>query len=576
MTHTFTTVILRPSLMLIAFASVALMFVAAPLRAATDPPADIRLTGETGGNEDLFGWSVAPAGDVNGDSFPDLIVGAPSCDEVAGFSGRAYLFYGPFSDDLDADQADAIITSQMFGDNLGISVASAGDTNDDGRDDILIGARSNDAGGIQAGQAYLFRGPVNGLLNATQATAVITGLEFEELGIFVASGNVNNDAFDDILIGAHQFGGSSRGRVYVFFGPVSGNLPSAAANAIVTGQFSNDFLGSAIAAGDINDDGFDDLILGAPHGPIDFLDPGRTHVFLGPVAGEMNAAAADFIFHGEANNDLFGTSVATGDVNGDGLADVIVGANQLFNDGTGKAYVFLAPFEETNIFAVNANGKMIGETAGDNFGDGVGAAGDVNGDGLDDVLVGAWDNASTFARGGRAYLFLGPVAGERPALTADLIVSPEESGDRLGKDVSAAGDLDGNGRGDFIIGAPEFPVGDAGKAFVYLDHVVTTAVSDAGVPGPQHDGLGQNVPNPFNPSTIIPYRLSVDGRTAIRIYDVRGALIKSLVDGPRAAGDHRVSWDGRDSFGRAVPSGVYFYRLETPSGVESKPMMLAR
>jgi hypothetical protein len=142
--------------------------------------------------------------------------------------------------------------------------------------------------------------------------------------------------------------------------------------------------------------------------------------------------------------------------------------------------------------------------------------------------------------------------------------------------VSAAGDLDGNGRGDFIIGAPEFPVGDAGKAFVYLDHVVTTAVSDAGVPGPQHDGLGQNVPNPFNPSTIIPYRLSVDGRTAIRIYDVRGALIKSLVDGPRAAGDHRVSWDGRDSFGRAVPSGVYFYRLETPSGVESKPMMLAR
>ncbi len=546
-----------------------------PLLAAPDPPPDFRLTGESGGGEDLFGWSVAAAGDVNGDSFPDLIVGAPSCDEVAGFAGRAYLFYGPFTGDLVAADADAIISAQNFGDNLGISVASAGDTDNDGKDDILIGARSNDAGGIQAGQAYLFRGPVNGSLSPNQATAVITGSAFEELGIGVASaGDINNDGFGDIVIGAHQFG-DSNGRAYVFFGPVSGNRLSASANAIVTGQFPNDSVGIALAAGDVDNDGFDDLVLGAPHGPIDFLDPGRVHLFFGPISGEMNAGAADVIFRGEMDNDLFGQSVDTGDMNGDGLADVVVGANQLFNDGAGKAYVFLAPFTPGLIFAVNANGKMIGEAPHDNFGDAVAVAGDVNGDGRDDMLVGAWDNGTVHPRGGRAYLFFGPVAGQRPALSADLIVSSEEPGDRVGKSVNAAGDLNGNGRSDLIIGAPEFPEGDPGKAFVYFDHVITTGGDDAALPVAAV-GLSQNVPNPFSPSTVIRFRLNAESRATITIYDVNGAVVRRLVDERAPAGSHRVAWDGRNELGAPVAGGVYFYRLETGGRVETRRMVLTR
>jgi hypothetical protein len=125
--------------------------------------AGFRLTAE--GNAQDFGFSVAAAGDVNGDHVPDLIVGAPSYDGIQDFAGRAYVFFGPFAGDRSAADADATISAVNFGDNLGFSVASAGDTNGDGFDDLLVGARSNDAPGIQAGQVYLFRGPVYGDLH---------------------------------------------------------------------------------------------------------------------------------------------------------------------------------------------------------------------------------------------------------------------------------------------------------------------------------------------------------------------------------------------------------------------------
>src|SRR5438093_12312170 len=140
------------------------------LQAQTNPPADITITGE--GADDDFGWQVAPAGDVNGDGVQDLIVGAPSNDAVAGFAGRAYIFYGPFTGNINAADANAIISAEAFGDNLGFSVASAGDVNNDGFDDIIVGARSNDKRGIQAGRVYLFYGPISGLLADTEAGAI--------------------------------------------------------------------------------------------------------------------------------------------------------------------------------------------------------------------------------------------------------------------------------------------------------------------------------------------------------------------------------------------------------------------
>src|SRR4029078_8949750 len=119
----------------------------------TLPPADVTIRGV--GTYTEFGWQVAPAVDVNGDGVTDLVVGDPSNSSVAEFAGRAYLFLGPLTANIDTSNAVATISAEVFGDNLGFSVASAGDVNGDGIGDILIGARSNDTNGIQSGRAYL-------------------------------------------------------------------------------------------------------------------------------------------------------------------------------------------------------------------------------------------------------------------------------------------------------------------------------------------------------------------------------------------------------------------------------------
>ena len=549
-----------------------------PALADTDPPADIRFTGESGGAEDLFGWSAAAAGDVNGDGFADLVIGAPSCDELQGFAGRAYLFYGPFTGDRLAANADATISAVTFGDNLGIAVHGAGDLNGDGKDDLVIGARSNDAPGIQAGQVYIFHGPVTGNLTPAQANGVISGEAFEELGVAVAGvGDVNGDGRDDILVGAHMFG-AGVGRAYLFHGPVTGSRPSSSATAIITGEFSSDSFGVALAAGDVNADGLADLLIGAPHGPIDFLDPGRAYLFHGPVSGQISAAAADVVFHGEQLNDLFGSDVSSGDLNGDGFDDIVVGANQIFrNAAPGKAYVFHGPFDQLaiHVFASNADGRFTGEAPDDVFGDAVAAIPDVNGDGRDEVLVGAWDNQSGSFRAGRAYLFLGPAAGVIPAGAADLIITGEESGDRLGKEVASAGDLDGNGLGDFLVGAPEFPAGDPGKAFVYLDGVITTAIGEPAAPGTRLQLLA-STPNPFADKTTLRYSLNEAGPVQVRIYDTRGSLVRLLVDALETAGPHHVRWDGRNGRGLALPSGVFFAELVSGAEIRRQSLVILR
>jgi hypothetical protein len=428
----------------------------------------LRITGENGG--DLFGWSISRAGDVNHDGKMDLLIVAPAYDVRFGFAGRTYLFLGPFAESLSASDAAAVFDAQAFGDNLGVAVSSAGDVDGDGFADFAMGARGQDGAGIQAGRVYVFHGPIHGAHDATEADAIISGVEFEELGWSLAGGaDLNGDGRPDLVIGAPQsstaHGGLSAGRAYVFHGSITGALSSQSADAILEGERFNDMLGESLAIGDFDGDGSPDVIVGAPHPPLEFNDTGVAYVFRGPLAGRIDASRADALLKGELENDEFGTSVANaGDVNGDGIDDVIVGAHQLFRPGAGKAYVFHGPLSGTRL-AKNADLVLDGEHDGDLFGGAVASAGDVNGDGLADVMAGALEFGN---RRGRAYLFLSPRSGHASAASADLVFTGKTSGDRLGQTLAPAGDLDGNHRDDLLIGATQFADTDPGFVLIAL------------------------------------------------------------------------------------------------------------
>ena len=149
--------------------------------------------------DDQFGFSVSTAGDVNGDGYSDIIVGARSNDAGGTDAGRAYIYFGGTSID---NIADVIMTGEAAGDQFGISVSTAGDVNGDGYSDVIVGARSNDAGGSNAGRSYIYFG---GTSMDNTADVIMTGeAAFDNFGISVSTaGDVNGDGYSDVIVGAY-------------------------------------------------------------------------------------------------------------------------------------------------------------------------------------------------------------------------------------------------------------------------------------------------------------------------------------------------------------------------------------
>jgi hypothetical protein len=263
-------------------------------------------------------------------------------------------------------------------------VAPAGDIDDDGHEDLIVGAPTNDLVAGFARRAYLFHGPVSGQIGLAQADAVISGLDFEELGWSAAAGDMNGGQLPDLLIGASQWN-ASVGRAYVFYSPAVGSGTSSSADAIIEGVMFTDYLGTAVAVADINGDAIGDAIITAPHDPAEIAGPGLVYVFFGRVTGLHRAAAADVVVRGEADDDRFGISASSGDLDGDDTTDLVVGADDIHGSTPGEAYLFLGPLAG-DVFASSADAEITGESPDDVFGCSVAADGDAHGDGFDDVL----------------------------------------------------------------------------------------------------------------------------------------------------------------------------------------------
>ncbi|MFH1196951.1 MAG: integrin alpha [bacterium] len=416
-----------------------------------DETVDLTMTGE--GADNYFGMSVSDVDDANGDGYDDFLVGAHGNS-----ASKAYLFNGGPSID---NTADVIFNAQALTDNFGTSVCGCGDFNGDGYADILVGANSNDENGTDAGRAYLFWG--GSTVDAIPDNIFTGAAAGDWLGISVSTaGDMNGDGYTDIIIAAskNDTNGSGAGRVYLYTNSLSGtDMP----DEFFTGEAALDYFGYSVAsAGDVNGDGYDDIIIGARENDAFGSDVGRAYIFLGGTASNNEA---DIILTGETSIDVFGSSVSSaGDVNADGYDDVLVGAYGYDNGSSnvGRAYIFLGGATMND----GADIIFTGEASEDYFGISVSSAGDVNSDGYSDVMIGSSNNDAGGIDRGRAYIYYG---GSSMNNGADVTLSGEADSDFFGYSVASAGDVNGDGFDDVVVGAAWNAAGGTqrGKVYVY-------------------------------------------------------------------------------------------------------------
>jgi uncharacterized repeat protein (TIGR01451 family) len=409
-----------------------------------------------------FGYAVATAGDVNGDGFSDVIVGAAWYDNGQNDTGRAYVYLGSPSGLVSTPAWTA--SSDRPNSQFGAAVASAGDVNGDGFGDIIVGAVYYDNGQSDEGRAYLYLGSPAGLA-ASPAWTVEGDQFFAHLGISLSgAGDVNGDGFDDVIVGAPGYDNdqTDEGRAYLYFGSASGL--SATPGWTVEGNQAGAALGSVNTAGDVNGDGFSDVIVGAGGYDNDQMNEGRVYLYLGSASG-LSATPAWTAESDQANASFNAVSTA-GDVNGDGFSDVIVGARTYDNNETDEGRVFLYLGSPSGL-GMSPAWTAESDQAGAIFGFSAPTAGDVNGDGFSDVIVGAHHYSNGQFDEGRAHLYLGSASGL--ASSPAWIAESDEVDGWLGWSVATAGDVNGDGFSDVIVGAPHYNNGqtDEGRALVF-------------------------------------------------------------------------------------------------------------
>jgi hypothetical protein len=297
--------------------------------------------GETTGDNAGFSFAI---GDVDGDGQPDVLIGAPHEGSGGGSAGAAYVALGPISMTSSLATAHVKLVGEDA-DALTGSATAVADVDGDGVNDLMVGAAGDSEAHSEAGAVYLMLGPVTGTLDLSAADAKWLGDNASAAaGFALAVADPDGDGLPEIIVGAPQTyqGGTTvaAGAVHVVDGTVTGTTALAGADAILEGENSGDAAGSSLDAGDVEGDGYSDLLIGASTHSSSSSGEGAAYVALGPLTGTNSLAAADGKLTG-SSGDGAGTSVALGDIDGDGFLDVVVGApsHDVGGSSVGCAYV---------------------------------------------------------------------------------------------------------------------------------------------------------------------------------------------------------------------------------------------
>ncbi len=421
---------------------------------------------------DVPSSSLAAVGDVDGDGWDDILVGAWGDDNNGSASGSVYLVRGPVTASMALADAQARFEGESTGDYAGYSVAGAGDQDGDGLGDIAIGAMNLDTGGSNAGGVYVIGGLVTGAVSLAEEAHLLWCTEAGGgVGWTIDGGHdLTGNGWPDLVMGSYTSDKvtTNGGTVYVVQGPVTASASLDEAYLLLQGEYG-DLEGYSVAiGGDVDGDGYRELLVGAPEDDIEFTNTGSLLVYQGPL--DAGYGEPDTEIYGETDYDRLGYWVADGgDIDGDGYDDLLGGGiyADFIRYNAGVVYVVPGPvWGRRSVGDVQA-ARIVGAEVSDEI-HVVEGAGDVNADGFDDVIIGArYHDGELGEDSGGAWLLLGPITGNIDLQTdADLAFVAQEETEALGTSVSRAGDLNGDGVGDLLLGSRYYGEDDVGGVYV--------------------------------------------------------------------------------------------------------------